>query len=130
MTHHRLTLLVLPGSFAICRLAPSVPVPAWAESGDFFSVTRSADELSIVCQEEGVPEGTQCDKGWRCLRVAGTFEFSVVGILASLVAPLAEAGISVFTISTFDTDYLLVKDLELATGVLESAGHEIQKSAS
>jgi hypothetical protein len=78
-----------------------------------------------VCQEQALPEGTKCDKGWSCLRVAGTIDFSVVGILVSLVTPLAEAGVSVFAISTFDTDYLLVKELTKALRALQSAGHDI-----
>jgi hypothetical protein len=103
-------------------------MPPWATAGDLFSITRTADELSVVCRQEAVPEGIPCARGWRCLRVAGTIPFSVVGVLASLTAPLAEAGVSVFAISTFDTDYLLVKaaDLEWAVDVLRRRGHTIQ----
>jgi hypothetical protein len=122
-----LTLVVLNGTFAICRLAADAPVPAWATGGLFLSVSRTADELSIVCRQEVVPEGILCERSWRCLRVAGTLDFSLVGVPAWLLGPLAAAGVSVFVVSTFDTDYLLLKDrdLETAVEVLEEAGHGV-----
>jgi hypothetical protein len=128
MTFRQLTLIVVDDIFAICRLASDAPIPTWATASDLFSVTRTADELSVVCPQEAVPEGVRCERGWQCLRVVGTMPFSVVGVLASLTAPLAEAGISLFAISTFDTDYLLVKaaDLESAVDVLRRRGHTIQ----
>lgn len=124
---HRLTLVSLPDLFAVCRLAKDAPVPAWASSALFFSITRTADELSVVCPQNVVPDGVRCERDWRCLRVAGTMEFSLIGVVASLVTPLAEAGISVFVVSTFDTDYLLVKadDLARATAALRAAGHAV-----
>ena len=96
-------------------------------SGDFQSVTRTSRELSIICDAKEVPEEVQAERGWRCLRVAGTLEFHLTGILASLASPLAEAGISIFALSTFDTDYLLVKEdaLEPALQTLEVEGHDI-----
>jgi aminoglycoside 6'-N-acetyltransferase I len=125
----QLPLLLLNGTFAVCRLNSNAPIPAWATADHFFSITRTADELSVVGRQDAVPEGVVAERGWRCLRVAGTMPLSVVGVLASLAAPLAEAGISVFTISTFDTDYLLVKedDFEKAVAVLKQAGHSISK---
>jgi hypothetical protein len=128
MTRHRLKIIVQPDVFAICKLAPTESIPAWAASGSLFSITRTADELSIVCQERHVPAGTKCDKGWRCVRVAGAMPFSLVGVLASLVTPLAEAGISVFAVSTFDTDYVLVKDwdMERAVGAWRHAKHTVE----
>ncbi len=127
MAFQQLTLIVLDGNFAVCRLEPGAPIPPWATAGDLFSITRTADELSVVCHQDAVPEGIPCERGWRCIRVAGTIPFSVVGVLASLTAPLAEAGISVFAISTFDTDYLLVKaeDIETAIDILRRRGHTI-----
>jgi hypothetical protein len=115
-----LTLDLLEGTFAVCRLAPEAPVPGWASSSRFVSVTRTGDELSVVCPQEAVPAGVVCEPDWRCLRIAGKLEFHLVGVLASLLVPLAEAGVSVFVLSTFDTDYLLVKavDLERALEVL------------
>ena len=124
MQPHRLHLIPLDGLFAIAKLPPDAPIPAWATSGPLFSITRTAEELSIVCLEAFVPPGVQVERGWRCLRVAGRMEFSVVGVLASLVVPLADAGISVFAVSTFETDYLLVKDVawDRAREVLAGAG--------
>lgn len=120
-------LLLLDGAFAVCRLGGDSSIPAWATAGGFFSITRTADELS-VCAEDAVPDGVKCERGWRCLRVAGTIEFSAVGVLAALAVPLAEAGVSVFAVSTFDTDYLLVKDTDLpaALEALRRAGHVVQ----
>jgi hypothetical protein len=117
MTSHLPALVVVPDLYAVCRLDARASVPTWAIAGSFFSITRSAEELSIVCSQDAVPDGVHSERGWRCLRVAGTMPFSAIGILASLTAPLAEAGISVFAISTFDTDYLLVKEKDLAATV-------------
>jgi hypothetical protein len=127
MIVHRLELLILDDRLAVCRLDQVSGVPSWATSGDFFSVTRTSEELSIVCQESIVPEDVKAVKGWRVLRLVGTFEFSMVGILASLTTPLADAGIGLFALSTFDTDYLLVKedDLVRAVEALRSYGHGV-----
>jgi hypothetical protein len=127
MTFQQLTLIVGDEFFAVCRLEPDTSIPPWATAGDFFSITRTTDELSIVCRQDAVPKGILCERGWRCLRVAGTMPFSVVGVLASLTVPLTEAGISLFSLSTFDTDYLLVKaeDLERAVDALRRQGHTI-----
>lgn len=120
-------LIVLPEAFVICRLGSEAPMPPWATAGKFISITRTADELSIVCCQDAMPEGVMCEPGWRCLRVAGTIPFSVVGVLASLTALLAKAGIPLFAVSTFDTDYVLVKemDLEGAVAVLRQEGQII-----
>ena len=121
-----LNLEVLPGTYMICRLAPGEPVPEWA-SGDLVSVTRTADELSIVCRDEDLPGDVQSEPGWRCLRIAGTLDFSLVGVIARITTILADAGLSVFIMSTFDTDYFLVRelDLERAIKALEEAGSSI-----
>jgi hypothetical protein len=126
---HRLTLLVVDGDFAVCKLESDAPIPPWATAGQLFSVTRTADELSIVCCQDDVPEGVPCERDYCCLRVAGTMPFSVVGVLAALTVPVARAGISVFAISTFDTDYLLLKagDFEKAIAALQQAGHSITR---
>jgi len=128
MAPHQLTLAVLPDVIAVCRLEAGSAIPAWATSGRLFSITRTDDELAVVCLEALVPAGVRCERDWRCLRVAGPIPFSAVGVLAALVAPLAEAGISVFSVSTFDTDYLLVKasDLDKTIAVLRETGHEVQ----
>ena len=110
----------------MCRLDPSAGVPPWAWTGPFAAVTRTPDELSIVCAEDAVPEGVRHESGWGALKIAGPFPFETVGVLASLAGPLALSGISIFAVSTFDTDWLLVKaaDLDRAVAVLVAAGHE------
>jgi hypothetical protein len=127
----RVSLRLLPGIFAVSKLAPGAPVPEWAVGGPFSSVTRTEGELSIICAQKNVPEGVASEPGWRCLRVMGTLEFSMVGVLASLVDPLASAGIAIFVIATFDTDYLLVKahDFVPALEALERAGHHVEMDA-
>lgn len=121
-------LLLLPGRYAVCRLPGDAPPPAWAFGGPFSSLTRTADEFSVVCREEDVPAGVRHEPRWRCLRVAGTLDFALVGVLASLTVPLAEAGVSVFAVSTFDTDYLLVRepDLPRTLAALSAHGHEVK----
>src|SRR5262249_23273454 len=96
------TLSPLPGRFAVCRLPADAPVPDGVWGGPFTSVTRTADELSVVCPEAAVPGGVRCETGWRCYRVHGPLPLTQVGVLASLLSPLAAAGVSVFAISTFD----------------------------
>jgi hypothetical protein len=105
-------------------------IPAWATAGDVFSVTHTADGLSVVCHQEAVPAGTHAECGWRCLRVAGSMPFTQVGVLASLTRPVADAGIGVFAVSTFDTDYLLVKAERFpeAVAALRAAGHLVEQS--
>ncbi len=124
-----LTLHVLEERFAVCRLAPSDPVPLWAWSGAFASVTRTPAELSIVCLASAVPDGVARSDGWRALQVQGPLDFSLVGILAALSAVLAHVEVSLFAVSTYDTDYLLVREGELgkAVAALRGAGHEIQE---
>lgn len=123
-----LTLSVLPGRFAVCRLDPQAPIPAWAERGEFFSITSTADELSIVCAEEHAPAGATCERGWRAIKIEGPFDFDAIGILASACAPLAEAEVSILAIATYDTDYVLVKEGQLETAVtaLLEKGHRVQ----
>jgi hypothetical protein len=104
-------LTVLPEPLAICRLRPSERIPSWAleEHESLSSITRTPDELSIVCPEEAVPPDTQVEGGWRALVVPGPIPFEQTGVLASVAGPLAAAGISIFAVSTYDTDYVLVK---------------------
>ena len=128
-TRH-LELSLLPERFAISRLAADSPIPLWATQGPFYSVTRTGDELSIVTELSRVPVGIQSHPGWRALRVHGPFVLSEIGVLAALATPLAEAKISLFAISSFDTDYLLVasETLPAAIAALERAGHTIYRS--
>jgi hypothetical protein len=125
---HSLTLLEVSGAFAVCRLPNDTVIPSWATAGDVFSVTRTADKLSVVCRQELVPVGTHFEHGWRCLRVAGAMPFTLIGVLASLTRPVADAGAGVFAVSMFDTEYLFIKDAEFQTAVaaLRRAGHSVE----
>ena len=126
----KLTLFVLPARYAFCRLEPNGHIPPWALLGDdFVSLTRTLDELSVVCLQENVPEDAQAERDWRCVKVEGPFDFSVAGVHASLTLPLAEANISVMSISTYETDHLLLKseDLAPAIEVLREAGHTVRE---
>ena len=115
---------MLPDDYAVCRLARDAAWPAWAR-GPFVSVTETEDELSVVCPAAAVPGEIDADREWRVLKIAGPFAFTTTGVLASLSAPLAQAGISVLAIATYETDYLLVKgaSLEQAVTTLAKAGH-------
>lgn len=123
-----LTLSVLPDRYAICRLDPRDAAPAWAGTEGFVSITRTANELSIVCPEQNVPAGTKCVVGWRVLRCEGPLDFSLTGIVVSIAEPLADAGVAIFPIATHDTDYLLVKDpqLDIAVHALTAYGHAVR----
>lgn len=118
-------LVELEFNLGVARLNAQSEIPSWAVAGDFFSVTRTADELSLVCEEKLIPSSIKYEKGWAALKVLGPLDFSLTGVLASLANPLAESKISIFTISTFDTDYILVKrkSLEAAMKVLQKEGH-------
>jgi len=126
---HQLTITVHPDRYAICRLDPGAAVPAWVGGADFLSVTRTPFELSVVCADAMAPELAHAERGRRLLQIEGTLAFALTGVLASVAAPLAAAEISIFAVSTYDTDYLLVseKDLSRATEVLETAGHTIRQ---
>jgi uncharacterized protein len=120
-------LYALDELYAIVRLEPDAEVPVWARTGHFWSITRSDSELSIVCPQDDVPTDASAERGWCALEVAGPLDFSLTGIVSSLVAPLAEEEIPIFLISTFETDYLLVReaDLHRAVEALTSAGHSV-----
>lgn len=125
-----LTLRLLPEVLAVCRLPADAEVPAWFAGGGFHSLTRTDEELSVIAPEQRVPEGVKSERGFRLFRVEGQLDFSAVGILASLTHPLAEAGIPILSVSTFDTDYLLVREshLKKALAVLRANGHTIAGS--
>lgn len=126
MTH----ISLLTQRLAVCRLSPDVENPSWLHQDGFFVIARTTEELSIVCDEDCVPESIQAEKGWRILKVQGPLEFTQVGVLADIAVPLARAGVSIFAISTFDTDYVLVKDTSLAQAVsaLRDYGHFVEAS--
>jgi hypothetical protein len=127
-----LTLLVQPGELAVVRQPPDAHVPPWAFTavpGTIWSMTRTDEELSLVRAAEAVPSDARAERGWRALRIAGTIDFALTGVLASVLAPLGEAAISIFAVSTYDTDYVLVREhaLSAAVDVLRAAGHDVRE---
>ncbi len=122
-----LTLTLAPERFAVCRLASDAPIPPLPLGRSLLALMLTPQELSLVLPEDAAPEAATIEGGWRALRVAGPLDFGLTGVLASLAQPLAQAGLSIFAISTFDTDYLLVRDATLseALAALRAAGHHI-----
>ncbi len=129
MAVSRHSLYLFEDSFVICRLDKDAAVPDWATAGDFFSVARTPDELSIVCSQIHVPAGVECEVGWRCLKVESPFQFDLPGMITSIAAPLAEAGIDLFVVATQDSDYLMVKESSLGQTilVLSQTGHRVDR---
>lgn len=127
----KLKLKIIKGPFAVLRMDRDAALPDWAFGGEFFSATRTRDELSLVMEEALVPEGAReiqkTEKGWAALQIAGQLDFGLVGILAGISTLLADAGISIFAVSTYDTDYILLKetDMEKAIGILEKNWYAI-----
>lgn len=119
-------LRLLSGSFAVARLAPDADEPSWI-AGEVTCVARTPTELSVLCADDVVPESVRSTGPWRCLEVEGPLDFAEIGILSALTAALADAGVSVFAFSTFDTDYLLVRSERLGAALeaLERAGHRV-----
>jgi uncharacterized protein len=133
---HSLTLTLLPNLYAVCRLDPAAPIPEWATGdagaaqGDVVCIMRTPAELSIVCTEANVPDDdTLTERGWRMFRLEGPFPFEMTGVLASVLDPLAQAGVSIFALSTYDTDYVMVKaaQVEQAINAIKNAGHSISQ---
>jgi len=124
---HQLKFLWLKGPYAIVRLAGDAAIPEWATKGNFTSITRTPDELSIVCLAENLPREIHSSHRWQCFRLEGPFPFSQTGVLQSFIAPLSSGGIPIFAISTFDTDYVLIQQefAEVALEAVERAGHEL-----
>jgi uncharacterized protein len=123
----KIALRVHPGLYCICRLGPGEPTPSWTVLPSFCSITRTVAELSVVCNEEAVASDVQANRGWRLLGVDGPLDLSTVGVLAGLAMTLARAGVSIFAISTFDTDYVLVRedDLQRALDALRGACYAV-----
>src|SRR5260370_17911510 len=123
----RLSLTLLPDALAICRLDAQAPLPQWAIAAPWWSITRTPDELSVVCAESCVPAGISASRGWRAVRFAGPLPLDQTGILASVTGPLAAAHISVFALGTYDTDYFLIPEPQPmpAIDALERAGHSV-----
>jgi hypothetical protein len=134
MSKPSLELILLPGELSICHLPAGSVLPAWAvpevsaARGPLASVTWTIHETSAVCASILVPDDVKADSGWRALEVMGPLELSLTGILASLAGPLAEAGVALFAVSTYDTDYVLIKtsSLESAIETLRAAGHSVR----
>ncbi len=127
MQRHQLKFRLLPGPYAIVRLATDAPVPDWATKGDFTSITRTADELSIVCPSDNLPPDVHSPHRWICLKLEGPFPFELTGVLLSFIEPLSKNAVPIFAISTFDTDYLLVQAESSVAAIefLKRAGHEM-----
>lgn len=125
------TLTVMLGHYAVCQLPPAAPIPPWASGDDFCAITRTADELSIICPQAALPAdlppGVTVAQDWVLLRVEGPFAFDVIGVLASLATALAEAGVVLLAVATYKTDYLLVKAEQFPSAItaLTEAGHQI-----
>ncbi len=126
---HQLVIHQLSREWAVLRLPPEADVPAWAWKGQIAAVVRTSFELSIVCDESVVPKGVMAESGWTALMLEGPIPFSMTGVLASVLTPLATAEISVFAVSTFDTDYVLIKtrQIEQALDALTNAGHVVKR---
>lgn len=125
-----LAFRVVAGCYSIVRLPAGAALPAWlaGASGSFLAITRTVRETSVVCADEFVPDNERCERGWGLIELVGPFSFSEVGILAAVTQPLAVAGIALFAVSTFDTDYVLVRSETLAQAceALVAAGHRTQ----
>lgn len=127
MSEIKLTLEVLSDTLGVCKLDTKQPIPPWAYQGRFFSITKTMEELSIICSEKNIPEFVLCERDWKAFKVQGTLDFGLVGILAKLTTAFAEAGLGIFAISTYNTDYILVKakDFDCAVHALRNDGHKI-----
>jgi uncharacterized protein len=133
MTNERsFHLSLLLNQYVILKLAADAETPAWAANGEFFSVTRTCDELSIVTAFKNVPAQMNSESKWRVLKVHGPFALNEVGVLATLAAPLSKAAISIFVISTYDTDYLLINEQQCGAAIstLENEGHRVTGSSA
>jgi uncharacterized protein len=124
---HQLKFRWLPGAYAIVHFAPDAGVPDWATHGDFTSITRTPDELSIVCLAEKLPRDVDSQHHWICLKLEGPFPFELTGVLLSFIEPLSRNGVPIFAISTYDTDYVLLQEDHMGgvMDLLRQAGHEL-----
>lgn len=129
---NKLTLSIMKSTFGICRLDSGSEIPEWVYEGSFFSITKTPEELSLVCPESSIPvnlpEKVRTEKGWSCLKVEGPLDFGLTGILAEISRVLADNDISIFAVSTYDTDYILIREkcLKIAAGALEKADYEVR----
>jgi uncharacterized protein len=125
----RLKLSLLPDLLAVCRLERGQEIPAWATEGNFSSVSRIREELSVICASNSVPENVRASRGWRAIKIEGPLDLDLVGILVSVAVPLAHAGIGILPVGTFDTDYILVRDRQLgeALRALRATGFNVSE---
>lgn len=123
----QLALSLLDGTYGICRLPAAAGLPDWTLATPLFSITATESELTIVCPWEAIPSESRGQTSWRCLRIDGSFALDETGVLASVAEPLAEAGISIFVVSSYDTDFILVKKAKVETAVaaLAANGHAV-----
>ncbi|WP_084050862.1 ACT domain-containing protein [Deinococcus hopiensis] len=122
-----LTLSVLPGEYSVAQLPPSAPLPVWAASGKLWAIVGAPGEISVVTESARIPADVQAENGWAALQLHGPFPFHLTGVLSAVLVPLRGAGVGIFALSTFDTDYVLVKAQRLAEALqaLRSAGHTV-----
>jgi hypothetical protein len=127
VSRHKLRFRLLPGAYAVIRLSADAAVPGWATKGDFTSISRTADELSIVCAANNIPGDVDPGPRWACFKLEGPFPFSQTGVLLSFIEPLSNNGVPIFAISTFETDYVLVQEdyIGHALAMLQQAGHDL-----
>lgn len=128
MNELKLTFTLYKDIYGVCRLATDDPIPKWAYNSEMFSITKTKDELSIVCVKKNIPDDVEQERDWRVLKIKGPLDFSLLGILANVSNILAKEGISIFVVSTFETDYILVKDenIDKAVKALTLAGHIVK----
>ena len=124
-----LTMKLLKEKLGVCRLEKGESIPQWAQNSEFYSISKTEDELSIVCDQKSIPSDVKCENDWRVLKIEGPLDFSLIGILSSISTILAEKAISIFAVSTYDTDYILVKDNEIDNAILalENERYEVIK---
>ncbi|WFC42651.1 ACT domain-containing protein [Pseudoxanthomonas sp. SE1] len=122
-----LALALLPGRYAVAQLPADSALPAWWPNTGMRHAGWTDEELSLVCEEAHVPEDVRCQRGWRMFKLQGPFDFALTGILEAVLDPLAAAGVGIFALSTYDTDYVLVQapQLDEAVSALRDAGHRI-----
>ena len=127
MTAPSLALTLLPGRYAVAQLPTGASLPAWWPDSGMRHASWTDDEVSLVCEEDCVPHEVRCQRGWRMFKLQGPFDFALTGILKAVLDPLAAAGVGIFALSTYDTDYVLVQahQLEQAVSALRSAGHRV-----
>ena len=122
-----LKLIILAQRLAVCRLDVNAPIPEWAGGESFLSISRTRDELSVICEEHLVPAGIQASRGWRGFKIVGPLDLDLVGILVSVAVPLAQSNVGILPVGTYETDYVLVRDRQLKDAIkaLRFAGFDV-----